>query len=74
VKGEIVITHRATAKGVATTLECPWSEPITKTWSREGKRYVMHNMHDWDEEPALPDELKELVDHSMTGLCRLLEE
>lgn len=69
----ITITHRATKDAVSTTVEVPGLAPMTKTWKRkEAGHYEGDSKTWWDEEFDLPPEVRDVADHSVTGLCSVL--
>lgn len=73
--GTIVITHVATKDAVTTTVTTPWTGPMSKTWKRmEAGHYQMDTKVGWEDETALPEEVREAADESMTGLCRALND
>lgn len=72
---EVVITHRITKDRASTTVETPWSPPITKSWSRvEAGHFRGDFDKGWDEEDDLPPEVQRAADESVTSVCSTLEE
>lgn len=70
----ITITHQITADTIATTVEMPDGNKITKSWLlRQDRSFVCDSNKTWDEEPSLPEAVADEADRVPSQICSLLE-
>ena len=68
----VTITHKITAKSIATTIRMPGGVRITKTWHKMADNsFVLDNCNTWEDE-ELPEDVIREADRVPSGICALL--